>query len=128
MNYTLRALLITPFITTVLSLNLPAEEKMKDADNTARNQTDRHHEEVTPIDQSNNPEDVTITSRIRKAIVAQKSLSVDAHNVKIITANGRVTLRGPVQTEDEKRIVAGLAVEVASASNVDNQLEVKSHN
>ena len=52
-------------------------------------------------------------------------LSVSAQNVKIITANGRVTLRGPVESDDERRIVEELAVAATSAGSVDNQIEVK---
>lgn len=115
-------------VLSLFTLAATATEKTKDADNTAQNERDRKHEEVTPLDQSNRREDLVTTKRIRQAIMADKSLSLDAHNVKVITANGHVTLRGPVNTEDEKRIVCALAVEVATAENVENKLEVKINN
>jgi len=115
-------------VLSLLTLTAAATEQTKDADNTAQNERDRKHEEVTPLDQSNRSEDLATTKRIRQAIMADKSLSLDAHNVKVITANGHVTLRGPVKTEDEKRIICALAVEVATAANVENKLEVKTNN
>ena len=69
--------------------------------------------------------DVNTTARIRKQIVAGKEMSVNAKNVKIITSHGRVTLRGPVDTEEEKRLIGVIAIDIALVENVDNQLEVK---
>ncbi len=109
----------------LLVLNVAAAEKMPDADNTSRNERDRAHAEVTPRDQSNRPEDIAITKSIRQSIIADKSLSLDAHNIKVITVDGRVTLRGPVKTEEEKQIISTLAAKIASPDNVENQLEVK---
>jgi hypothetical protein len=94
-------------------------------DNSAVNERDRAGKEVTPIDQGNNKADTETTARIRKAVMDRDGLSVSAQNVKIITTNGRVTLRGPVESEDERRIIQELAVAATSASSVDNQLEVK---
>jgi len=76
-------------------------------------------------DQSNSPEDVKITATIRRAIVKDHSLSATAKNVKIITADGVVTLRGPVQNEAEKTKIAELAQSAAGNAKIDNQLEVK---
>jgi len=92
-------------------------------DNTAMNQRDRANT-VTPMDQAENPADRTITQGIRKAIVADPALSVDAKNVKIITAQGVVTLRGPVKTPKERAIIAEKAQQIAGVMRVDNQLEV----
>jgi len=100
----------------------------KDADNTRRNVRDRDDRTLTPLSQGNNRPDIAMTARIRKDIVAMKNLSVNAHNVKVITLNGRVTLRGPVNSEDEKRIVVETAERAAGAGNVDNQLEVTHKN
>jgi osmotically-inducible protein OsmY len=66
-----------------------------------------------------------ITAQIRKEIIAAKDLSVDARNVKIITIDGHVTLRGPVNSVDEKHQIAEIANQIAGAGNVDNQLEAK---
>jgi osmotically-inducible protein OsmY len=66
-----------------------------------------------------------MTQQIRKAIVQDKSLSTYAHNVKIITQNGQVTLKGPVRSDDEKRALEAKATEVAGAGNVNDELNVK---
>lgn len=81
---------------------------------------------VTAQQQSNAPSDRAITQKIRKALVADKSLSTYAHNVKIITADGTVTLKGPVKSEDEKEKVASIAAEAVDPSKIDNELTVKS--
>jgi hyperosmotically inducible periplasmic protein len=95
------------------------------ADNTGKNQRDRSGETRTSGDQSNSPEDVQITATIRRAVVGDHSLSATAKNVKIITADGVVTLRGPVQNEAEKTKIAELAQSAAGNAKIDNQLEVK---
>ncbi|MGD0119223.1 MAG: BON domain-containing protein [Candidatus Binatus sp.] len=93
-------------------------------DNSAVNQRDRDQQNLTPIDQSNKPEDVKMTREIRRAIVKDDQLSMDAKNVKIITVDGAVTLRGPVKTEQEKADIAAKAAQLAGDSNVHNELEV----
>src|SRR5262245_66652918 len=80
-----------------------------DADNTARNARDSNGKTVTPTDQSENEGDRAITQRVRKAVVDNDALSSNAHNVKIVTANGVVTLRGPVNTAQEKNTEIGRA-------------------
>ncbi len=95
-----------------------------DADNTARNVRDRNDATLTPFDQGNSKADVDTTAQIRKGILASRDMSVNAKNVKIITNNGRVTLRGPVQSEEEKRLIGEIANRIAQSENVDNQLEV----
>jgi len=71
-----------------------------------------------------NPADRTTTKQIRKSIMQDKSLSTYAHNIKIITQDGKVTLKGPVRTEDDKTSLEAKAVAVAGAGNVTNQLEI----
>jgi len=93
-------------------------------DNTRQNVRDRDSRTLTPLDQGNSQADVDITARIRQEIMADSDMTTDARNVKIITQNGHVTLRGPVNTADEKKRIAEIANRVASAGNVDNQLEV----
>jgi osmotically-inducible protein OsmY len=68
---------------------------------------------------------VETTAQIRKEIIAEKSMSVNARNVKIITKDGQVTLRGPVNSAEEKRLIGEIADRIARSGNVDNQLEVK---
>jgi hyperosmotically inducible periplasmic protein len=92
--------------------------------NTAVNERDRDRETKTPIDQNENQADVSTTANIRKQVVDTK-MSVDAQNVKIITQDGKVTLRGPVDSDQEKQKIEDIARSVAGAGNVDSQLEVK---
>ena len=96
------------------------------ADNSGKNVRDRQDSSKTPGDQSNSKSDVAITQAIRKAVVADKELSTNAHNVKIITTNGMVTLRGPVNSPEEKSKVAAKAKSVAGVKSVDNKLEIAS--
>jgi osmotically-inducible protein OsmY len=104
----------------------PANEKSTtESDNTARNVRDRDNQTLTPLDQGSSKADIDTTAQIRKEIVAGKNMSVDAKNVKIITNDGHVTLRGPVNTAEEKRIIGEIAGRIADSKNVDNQLEVK---
>jgi hyperosmotically inducible periplasmic protein len=93
-------------------------------DNTAVNERDRGSAAKTPIDQNENKKDVDITAEIRKRVVDTK-MSVSAQNVKIITQDGRVTLRGPVKTAEEKQQIEKFAHEVAGAANVDSQIEIE---
>jgi hyperosmotically inducible protein len=80
--------------------------------------------EKTADNQKNNKADIALTAEIRKAIMADKTLSTSAHNVKIVTANGIVTLRGNVPSESEKDTVASKAKDLAGATNVVDQLAV----
>lgn len=96
------------------------------ADNTGKNVRDRSGDTVTSGDQSEDSADVAITQEIRRAIVADKSLSTNARNVKIITADGIVTLRGPVNTPEEKAKITATAQRIAGVKQVQNQLEITS--
>jgi osmotically-inducible protein OsmY len=114
---------------TIASAQEPAQEPAApQADNTKVNQRDRNSNESTADQQKENRSDRDITQQIRKAIVKDKSLSSYAHNVKVITQNGMVTLKGPVRSEDEKMAVAAKAAEVAGQDKVTNQLDVKPKN
>jgi len=94
-------------------------------DNTGVNERDGNADAVTPMDQGNNEIDLDLTQRIRKQVVADDTLSFTAKNVKIISENGSVTLRGPVNSEAEKATIAKAATDAAGAGHVINQLEVK---
>jgi len=96
-------------------------------DNTGRNVRDRGGATLTPGDQAENKADLTLTQRIRKAIVADKALSTTAKNIKIITVNGLVTLRGPVNNPQEREKIVAKAQDMAGVDKVDNQLEIKGH-
>ena len=93
-------------------------------DNTAVNQRDRDGAAKTPIDQNENEKDVGITAEIRKRVVDTK-MSIAAQNIKIITQDGKVTLRGPVKTAEEKAEIEKFAQQVAGAGNVDSQIEIE---
>jgi len=95
-----------------------------DADNTQLNKRDRDGRSLTPLDQGNSSSDIDITARIRKDVTAGKGLSTNARNVKIITRDGQVTLRGPVASAEEKRVIGEIADRIAGSGRVDNQLEV----
>jgi hypothetical protein len=96
-----------------------------EVDNTRQNVRDRDGATLLPGDQGNSEADRTTTQQIRKALVKDSDLSMVAKNVKIITANGTVTLRGVVKTEQEKNDIAAKAKQVAGVTQVNNQLEVK---
>ncbi len=101
-----------------------AAEAQYPADDTGRNTRDSDGATLTADKQSNSKTDVEITREIRRAIVKDDSLSTDAHNVKIITSGGVVTLRGPVASSEEKMAVAKKAEKITGVSRVNNQLEV----
>ena len=94
-------------------------------DNTAQNVRDREDNAITPLKQGTSQADVDMTRQIRKQIIAADGLSINARNVKIITIDGRVTLRGPVNSQEEKQRIGDIAAAVASPANVDNQLQVE---
>jgi hyperosmotically inducible periplasmic protein len=95
-------------------------------DNTKVNKRDRQPGEATADKQKMNKADRELTQNIRKAIVADKSLSTYAHNIKVISQDGVVTLKGPVHTEEEKKSIEAKATEVAgSSAKVNNEITVK---
>jgi osmotically-inducible protein OsmY len=93
---------------------------------TAPDNTNQNKNQANTADnQTNAKSDRLTTQKIRKAIMADKTLSTYAHNVKIVTTDGTVTLKGPVQSEDEKQKVASEAAGIVSADKITNQLTVK---
>jgi hyperosmotically inducible protein len=96
-------------------------------DNTGRNVRDRSGATLTPGDQSSRKVDLALTRRIRRAIIRDQSLSTTAHNNKVITVNGVVTLRGPGKSDQEKAAIAATAQQLAGANQVENHLEVAAH-
>lgn len=95
------------------------------ATNTGVNQRDRSDATLKPTDQPNDRVDIKLAATVRRAIVHDKSLSIAAHNVKLVAANGVITLRGPVANAEEKAKIADLVAGVAGVTKVDNQLDVK---
>jgi hyperosmotically inducible periplasmic protein len=94
------------------------------ADNTKINDRDRHGT-LTPTDQGNSGAETKITANIRKGLMSDKTLSFTAKNVKVITVGSKVTLRGPVKSDQEKATIESVARQTAGVNDVDNQLEVK---
>ena len=104
---------------------LSAQDNPPKADNTKVNQRDRSKGASTADQAKNNPNDREIMQKIRQSVVGDKTLSTYAHNVKIITQGGQVTLKGPVQDDNEKQTIASKAAEVVGTDKVNNQLTVK---
>jgi osmotically-inducible protein OsmY len=94
------------------------------ADNTKVNKGDRAKGATTADQQKESAGDREITQKIRRALMDDKSLSTYAHNVKVVTQEGQVTLKGPVRSEDEKKTVEAKATDVAGAGQVINQLSI----
>jgi hyperosmotically inducible periplasmic protein len=106
-----------------------AQDSSKPApDNTKINQRDRDSSQPTADQQKNNSSDEGITQQIRQAVIKDKALSSYAHNVKIISQDGMVTLKGPVRSEEDKQAIAAKAAAVVGADKVSNELEVKPEN
>ena len=120
-----RTLLALACLSALSLAAFAADNEKAKPDNTATNERDRSSETQTSGDQSNSKDDVNTTAAIRRAVVKDPSLSAVAKNVKIVTANGTVTLRGPVKDEAEKAKIAELAQSAAGNAKIDNQLEVK---
>jgi hyperosmotically inducible periplasmic protein len=102
-----------------------AQESGNPADNTKVNKRDRKTGAVTADQQKENQKDREISANIRKALMDNKDLSTYAHNVKIVTRDGMVTLKGPVRSEDEKKAVEAKATEIAGAGKVKSMISVK---
>jgi hypothetical protein len=111
--------------TTTSTTNTPVG---KDYDNTGKNIRDRDSTRKTPFDQSESEADRTITQKIRQTLMSDDSLSTNAKNIKIVTINGVVTLRGPVASEEEKDDVASKVKVVQGIIKVDNQLDITRNN
>jgi hyperosmotically inducible periplasmic protein len=118
-----RTLLILACVTGLSLAAMAADEKTK-ADNTATNERDRSGETKTSGDQSNNSADLKITQAIRQALMKDGELSTTAKNIKVITENGQVTLRGPVKNVQEKARVDQLAKSAAGGARIVDQLDV----
>jgi osmotically-inducible protein OsmY len=101
---------------------LVREDSAQTAPDNSKNNKDHAQ---TADNQSNAKTDRQVTASIRKAILADKDLSTYAHNIKIITINGAVTLKGPVKSEDEKQKIASDAASVVSGDQINNELTVK---
>jgi hyperosmotically inducible periplasmic protein len=113
-----------------LGSSLPAtgvrvqDQQQPAADNTKSNKGDQSAAATTADKQKMNPADRDLTKKIRAALHNDSTLSTYAHNIKIVSQDGKVTLRGPVRSEDEKSAIEAKATEIAGQGNVTNQLTV----
>jgi hyperosmotically inducible periplasmic protein len=112
------------FVSAVFFVNIPGVCLAQPADNTGINKRDTSPEKITADQQSQTKEDREITQKIRQAVVDDKSLSTYAHNVKIITVDGMVTLKGPVRSEDEKRTIEEKAGQIAGKDKIKSEIEI----
>ncbi|HLZ91847.1 MAG TPA: BON domain-containing protein [Candidatus Acidoferrum sp.] len=117
------SLLIGPAL-MAQSVQQQSDPQQTPPDNTKTNKRDREQNARTADQQKMNPSDREITKKIRMAIHEDKVLSTYAHNIKIITQDGKVTLKGPVRSEEEKNNVGAKAAAVAGDGNVTNQIDV----
>ena len=121
------AVLVSPFLFGVPALSQSQDQASPPSstapDNSGQNKY--QNKDKTADNQKESSSDREITQKIRRAIVSDKSLSTYAHNVKIITQGGQVTLKGPVKSEDEKNSIASKAAEVAGQDKVTNEISVK---
>jgi osmotically-inducible protein OsmY len=123
-----RTLLALACLSAVSPAAVVADNEKAKPENTATNERDRSGETQTSGDQSNSPADLKITQAIRQALIKDDQLSTTAKNIKVITGNGQVTLRGPVKTAQEKAKVDQIARSAAGGAQIDDQLEVKGSN
>src|ERR1700758_4219652 len=103
----------------------PTASDTTEADNTKRNSSEQNKNTETAEKQSNSKDDLALTQKVRQAVVKDGSLSMNAKNIKIITQDGKITLKGPVDSQQEKDTTGTEAGEIAGKDKVDNQLEVK---
>jgi hyperosmotically inducible protein len=127
MKQRITSCLIASFISLAAVATTGAQEapKASASDNTKVNKRDRAASQRTADQAKETTSDRDIMQKIRKAIVEDKSLSTYAHNIKVISEHGKVTLKGPVHSEEERKAIEAKAVEVAGTGNVTNQISVK---
>ena len=123
-----RTLLALACLSALSLAAFAADNEKAKPDNTATNERDRSGETQTSGDQSNSSADLKITQDIRRALMKERELSTMAKNIKVVTANGQVTLRGSVKTAQEKAKVDQIARSAAGGAQIDDQLEVKGSN
>jgi hyperosmotically inducible periplasmic protein len=119
-----RSVLLLLCLTATAGIVSAQDQQPTAPDNTKQNKT----QGMTADNQKEDKADRTTTQKIRKAILADKSLSSYAHNIKVITANGTVTLKGPVRSDEEKSAIEAKATEIAGAGNVTSELTVAPKN
>ena len=116
--------LMVLFILASVLVNIQGICLAQSADNTKINKRDSSPTELTADQQGQTKEDIEITQKIRKAVVNDESLSINAQNVKIITIDRVVTLKGPVESEEEKMAIEEKAAQIAGKENVRNEIDI----
>ena len=119
-----RPYLLSALLMSMAAFSVPQSLAVQNLDNAWLDRADGGNQ-ATADQQEKDRSDRNLTDQIRKAIIADKSLSTDAHNVKVITRDGQVTLKGWVRSENEKRAIEVKAVEVAGQDRVINDLVIK---
>ncbi|MDY7540674.1 BON domain-containing protein [Undibacterium sp. RTI2.1] len=121
----------TPFLSFAADKPVaPMRSETKSAsnvDNSEMNVRDKSNVTATPQDQSNSAGDRKLLSLVRRNIVHEKSLSMSAHNIKIMTSDGVVTLRGPVKNKEEKVKLEKVTLDTPGVKSIDDQLDVKTN-
>lgn len=120
-----RSYLLSGLLMATAAFSLPQSSVGQNPDNTGMNRADRNSDQTNAGQQQKDRADRNLTKEIRRAIVGDKTLSNEAHNVKVVARDGQVTLKGLVQSEREKRTVEAKAVEVAGQDKVVNELMIK---
>jgi hyperosmotically inducible periplasmic protein len=120
-----RILLAIACLSALSFAALAGDDEKSKPDNTKTNERDRSGDTKTSGDQSNSSADLKVTQAIRQALMKDGELSTTAKNIKIITANGQVILRGPVKTAQEKAKVDQIVRSAAGGAQIDDQLDVK---
>ena len=113
-------------LTLVWAQDADTKQSQQAPDNTKINQRDRNKSEPTADQQKENRSDRELARQIRRAIVKDKSLSTYAHNIKVIAQDGMVTLKGPVNTQEEKQAIEAKASAIAGQGKITNEIEVGS--
>ncbi len=106
-----------------LSTGIGVAAARQDADNTKTNKQSQNQTKSADT-AKNTKSDLQLMKEIRRAVVKDKSLSVNAHNCKIVAKGGKVTLKGPVNSDEEKKNIEQKATEIAGAGNITNELTV----
>jgi len=117
-------LFMTLIVSAVFLVNITGACLAQPADNTKINKRDTSPQELTADQQGETKEDREITQKIRQAVVDDKSLSTYAHNVKIITVGGMVTLKGPVRSEIEKRVIEEKAAQIVEKGKIKSEIDI----
>lgn len=121
-------LLMVLFVSAAFLINIPGVSLAEPADNTEINKRETSSKKITADQQSQTKEDREITQKIRQSVVDDKSLSTYAHNVKIITIDGMVTLKGPVRSGEEKRTIEEKAGLIAGKDKIKSEIEIAPKN